>query len=159
MHVVQLLSLGMMTFVLAQTPVVASAAEAAHTHASSTKGALTLDHGKRWATDSALRNGMSAIRKAMEAQHPAIHGNTLDAAGYASLAATLKPELNGIFANCHLPPAADAQLHNILLPMNASIERMQQAKTVKERREAALAVIGGLADYGKVFDHPGWQPL
>lgn len=150
---------GILALGFLQGPAFASAVESAHDHAETSKTPLTLDHGKPWGTDAALREGMSAMRTAMAARLHEIHSNTLDAAGYASLASTLQPALAGIFANCHLPPAADAQLHNILLPMNAAIERMSNAATAQEGRNAALAVMGGLADYGKTFDHPGWQPL
>ena len=159
MHTVKRLSAGLLAAILVLFSAHAPAAEATHEHAHGANSALTLDHGKRWATDAALREGMSALRAALAAQLPSIHRNTLDAAGYASLASTLEPALAGIFAHCHLPPAADAQLHNVLLPINAAIGRMKQAATVAERRDAAITVISGLADYGRYFDHPGWKPL
>lgn len=157
MNVTRLICIGLLNGALLIAP--AQAAGPVHEHGAAAHHALTLDHGKRWATDAPLREGMATLRATMAAQMPAIHHDTLDASGYAALAAKLEPAVAGIFANCHLPPAADAQLHNVLLPMNAAIGRMKQAETVTARREAALDVISGLEGYGKFFEHPGWRPL
>lgn len=159
MNIVKSLSSGILISTLLLAPAIASATQAVHEHAPAAQNQLTLDHGKRWATDAALRDGMTDIRAAMAAKLPAIHDNTLDDAGYAALVAELETALTGIFKNCRLPPAADMQLHHILLPMNAAIQDMKQAKTAAQRHDAAVAILGGLADYGRYFDHPGWQPL
>lgn len=130
-----------------------------HDHAAHGQAVLQLDHGKKWVTDAALRDGMSAMRASVASQMAAIHHGKLDEAGYTTLATALEQSLMGIFANCKLSPAADVQLHNLLVPMHADIGRMKEGATRDERRQAAIAVIDGLASYGRFFDHPGWKAL
>lgn len=144
---------------LFQGAAIAAEEKVLHDHAAHGQAVLQLDHGKKWATDAALRDGMSAMRASVASQLAAIHHGKLDEAGYTTLAASLEQSMMGIFANCKLSPAADVQLHNLLVPMHADIGRMKEGATVKERRQAAVAVIDGLSAYGRFFDHPGWKAL
>lgn len=136
-----------------------AAAEPAHDHSAHGTDRLELDHGRKWATDAPLREGMTTMRAALAAQLPAIHHDTLDAVGYERLAGTLGEAMQGIFAQCRLGPAADIQLHNLLVPMHAQIQTMGSAAALAERRAAAIAVMGALGEYGRFFEHPGWEPL
>lgn len=120
--------------------------------------ALSLDNGKQWATDVPLRQGMTAIRDAVAADHRAIHGNTETAAQYQALAARIDAQVADIVKNCKLAPAADAQFHVILADLVAASEQMKSSDAEK-RRQGAVKVVGALGAYPRYFDHPGWRPL
>jgi hypothetical protein len=119
---------------------------------------LELDQGKKWSTDAPLRQGMSAIRDAVAADHHAIHGGDETAAQYAALAAKIDAQIAHIVTNCKLPPAADAQLHVVLGEIIAGSESMKRSDQA-ERRAGAVKVIGALATYPQYFDHPDWRAL
>ena len=166
MNRLTLLCLGLITPALLQTSSLASAADNAHEHHHAPQSSVMPQHdahanqpAKHWETDAALREGMTRIRTALADNMAAMHDQSLNADGYNALATTLESALSGIFANCKLPPAADAELHKILLPMHAAVGQMQKASTQQERHQAAQTVLNSLGDYGKTFDHPGWQPL
>lgn len=136
------------------------AAEPAHAHeAHPGHGALTLDHGRPWATDATLRQGMAHIRAALADALPGIHHGTASADDYRALAATLEADVGSIFAGCHLPPAADAQLHIVLSQIVDGIDRMRNGDREASRHAGAVRVIHALDAYGKHFDDPGFQPL
>lgn len=150
---------GVLAALFFQGSTFAAGEKVVHDHSAHDQAVLQLDHGKKWTTDTALRDGMNAMRAAIAPQLPAIHHGKLDEAGYAKLAGSLEQSLMGIFAGCKLSPAADVQLHNLLVPMHAEIGRMKDGATVTERRQAAVAVIDGLSAYGRFFEHPGWKAL
>jgi len=115
---------------------------------------MTLDAGKKWATDEPLRAGMAAIGKAFDADHPAIHAGTETDAQYDALAATIEREVNTIVANCHLPPAADANLHYVIADLMQGVNLMRGKATDKSRHDGAALVHGALVAYGRHFDDP-----
>jgi hypothetical protein len=88
----------------------ATAAAPEHSHAAHTAAParLTLDHGKRWATDAPLRAGMDRIRALVAPKVGAIHGGKLGAAEYQALGVAVEKEVADIVAQCKLPPEADA---------------------------------------------------
>ncbi len=140
---------------LAAVPAVA--ADAGHAHEAQ-PGKLKLDHGRKWATDEALRRGMTAIRAAMAARLDAIHRNTLAAADYRALGVTVEQEVARIVAECKLEPRADAMLHVVIADLMAGAEAMQgKAKTTPAA--GAHKVVQALDAYGSYFDHPGWAAL
>lgn len=129
-----------------------------HEHASA-PATMSLNEGKKWATDEALRKGMENIRNAMDASLHPIHEGKLSNAGYAALAKKLNDELGGIVANCKLDPKADAQLHLVVADIAEGIEAMQ-GKTKKVKRQGgAVKVLGALEKYAGHFDHPGWKAI
>lgn len=165
MNRLSLLCVGLIAPALLQTSSLL-AADNAHEHHHAPQSSVMSQHdapampaAKSWETDAALREGMTRIRTALADNMAAIHDHTLNADGYNALATELESALSGIFAHCKLPPAADAELHTILLPIHTAVGQMQKAATLEERHQAALTVLNHLGDYGKTFDHPGWQPL
>ena len=74
------------------------AADHSHHHHGAATPTLQLNQGQKWATDAPLRDGMSRIQAAMEPRLAEIHGNRLNRAGYAKLAAGLEREVGGIVA-------------------------------------------------------------
>jgi hypothetical protein len=118
---------------------------------------LTLNHGKKWATDEPLRRGMSEIRALLAAQDEAIHKGRLKPADYAALGAKIEGEVGAIVANCKLEPAADANLHLILEDVIEGADAMQGKAKGKTPRQGAGKVVTALNEYGRHFDHPGWK--
>lgn len=135
------------------------AADHSHHHHGAATPTLQLNQGQKWATDAPLRDGMSRIQAAMEPRLAEIHGNRLNRAGYAKLAAGLEREVGGIVAACKLAPEADAMLHLVLADLGAGIEAMAGKSKGGDPRRGAAKVLGALEDYGRYFDHPGWKPM
>ncbi|HWS75539.1 MAG TPA: hypothetical protein VN324_10410 [Quisquiliibacterium sp.] len=134
----------------------ASATEAhGHEHGHGT-ARLSLDHGRKWATDAPLRKGMSGIRAEMVRSGKAIHSGRLAAAEYEALAARVEAEIAQIVANCKLAPDADEQLHLVLTQLGEGVDEMKRGE---HRNEGAEAVVAALNEYGRYFDHPGWKPI
>ena len=115
---------------------------------------MTLNAGQKWATDAPLREGMAAIRAAFDADHPAIHAGSETDAQYEALAATIEGAVNGIVANCHLPPAADANLHYVIADLLQGASLMRGKEPGKSRHDGAALVHGALIAYGRHFDDP-----
>ncbi len=117
---------------------------------------LSLNQGRKWATDEPLRQGMAAIREAITQSLSAVHNATYTPAQYASLTATLEQQVDGIVRNCRLPPEADAQLHLVLADIFEGIDGL---KSDNARVSGAMRVLQALDAYGAHFDHPGWEPV
>jgi len=144
----------------AASPVTGNAQENhAHTHSTAGVNQLQLNAGNRWTTDAPLRSGMAAIRKAFEADHPAIHAGKQTPAQYDALAARIEKELQSIITNCKLPPDADANLHYIVADLMQGVGLMRDADTAGSRHEGASLVHGALDAYPRFFDDPTWTSL
>ena len=105
---------------------------------------LSLDDGRKWATDAGLRQGMARIQALVEAPAP----------DPAAQAAAIRDEVAALVANCHLEPKADAVLHALIGELLAGAEAMARPETAT----AGLArVRAALARYPLYFDHPGWR--
>lgn len=132
------------------------AADAAHSHDAESSAQLELNHGKKWATDAPLRQGMNNMRAAMAKALPAIHDGKLNANGYATLAGKIQSDMAYVITNCKLDPAADAQLHIVLAQLGQGVQNM---KNGNDRQRGAIMVVEALNAYGAHFDHPHWQSL
>lgn len=143
-------------------PASAAWAQAAHEHAHATASAAVtqaqLDDGRKWPTDASLRSGMAEIRKAFDADHPAIHAGKETDAQYDALATRVTAAVDGIVANCRLPPAADANLHYLIADLLQGASLMRTQDPARSRHDGAALVHGALLAYGKFFDDPGWTP-
>jgi hypothetical protein len=137
----------------------ALAQTAALGHDAASPHALSLNQGQKWATDDALRKGMSSIRGLVDAQRANARAGKLTEAQYGQLAAQVETELGGIVANCKLEPRADAMLHLVIADLGAGIEAMAgknaQMRPAQGIEKVALAV----NDYGRQFDDPGFKPI
>ena len=130
-----------------------------HSHDSTTPAKLSLDHGKKWATDAPLRDGMTSIRALVEPQLAAAHAGKLSAAQYSALAGKVETEVGGIVANCKLDPQADAVLHAIIGEIGAGTDAMA-GKTAGQRPAQGLVQVSrAVNDYAAHFDHPGFKPI
>jgi len=118
---------------------------------------LQLDHGNKWATDAPLREAMTAIRDALQVDHPAIHARTQPSAAYQALAQHIDAQIAHIVAHCKLPTDADANLHVLLAQIIGGADAMRESGDLEQARAGAVRVIQALNQYPQYFDHPGWK--
>jgi hypothetical protein len=121
--------------------------------------ALSLDHGRPWATDASLREGMGRIRGLVDPQLAAAHAGKLGATQYRALATQVETEVGGIVANCKLEPKADAMLHRVIAQIGAGTEAMAGKDAKQRPDQGLLQVAQAVNDYARTFDHPGFAPL
>jgi len=137
----------------------ALAQTAAHSHDADSPHKLSLDQGRQWATDEALRNGMDRIRGLVEPRLGAAHAGKLSAAQYGELAAKVEAEVGTIVANCKLEPKADAMLHLVIADLGEGTDAMA-GKNPKLRPAQGVAKVAlAVNEYGRHFDHPGFKPI
>lgn len=137
--------------VLAQT--------AAHPHDAQSTHKLSLDQGRQWATDEALRHGMDRIRGLVEPRLDAARAGQLSAAQYGELASQVEAEVGTIVANCKLEPKADAMLHLVIADLAEGTGAMA-GKNPKLRPAQGMAKVAlAVNEYGRHFEHPGFKPI
>jgi hypothetical protein len=133
----------------------AASPHAHHHDAGSLK--LSLNAGQKWKTDAPLRKGMSVIKQAIETREARLHGGKMTAAEFATLGKEIDQAVQGIFAACRLPPAADQNLHLVLVQIMNGSRVLEDPKA--DHLQGVREITGALAAYGEHFDHPGWTPL
>lgn len=147
-----------LAFGLAIAPLHATAINVHQEHGDS-PAKLTLNNGKKWQTDEALRKGMDRIRMSMKTSMPAIHKGTLTNIAYDKLSQQVEKEVKFIVVNCKLDPYADAQLHLIIADIMDGTAAMQGKKVNVSRQEGAAKVLDALNNYASYFDHPNWESI
>ena len=130
-----------------------------HDHGATTPAQMSLDHGRKWATDEALRAGMGRIRSLVEPQLAAAHSGKLSPAQYAALAGQVETEVGGIVANCKLEPKADAVLHIVIGEIGAGTDAMAGKSAQQRPQQGLVQVAKAVNDYAGHFDHPGFKPI
>lgn len=130
-----------------------------HAHDAATPAKLSLDHGKKWTTDGALRAGMSRIRTLVEPQLGAAHASQLSPAQYAALAGQVETEVGGIVANCKLEPQADAMLHLLIGEIGAGTDAIAGKTPARTTQDGLIQVAAAVNDYARHFNHPGFKPI
>lgn len=130
-----------------------------HDHGTATTHTIELNAGKKWATDDALRQAMSAIHTLAEKALPAAHAGKLTPARYDTLANDISAQIAYIVDNCKLDAKADAQLHIIIAELSTGIEAMQGKHAGESRAMGVVHVSQTLNTYGKYFNHPGWKAI
>ena len=137
----------------------ALAQTATHDHSAATPHKLTLNQGRKWATDEPLRSGMDRIQGLVEPQLGAAQAGKLTPAQYRKLATQIEAELGGIVTNCKLEPDADAMLHLVIADLGAGTDAMA-GKVAKSRPVLGLVKVAqAVNQYGSHFDHPGFKPI
>ena len=119
---------------------------------------LQLNHGKKWATDAPLRQGMARLRVSLGGRLEAIHKGKLSADEARALGAEIEAEVGTIVAQCKLEPQADAMLHLVIADLLAAAEVLQ-GKHAGSSSAAARKAVGALNHYGRYFDDPQWKAL
>ena len=132
---------------------------AVHDHSAAMPHKLTLNQGRKWATDEPLRAGMGRIRGLVEPQLGAAHAGKLTPVQYRELATQVETEVGGIVANCKLEPKADAMLHLVIADVGSGTDAMA-GKDAKTRPALGLVKVAqAVNQYGSNFDHPGFKPI
>lgn len=157
MRTTALISLGLLLAVLAQAqhvhePAAAEDSHHEHEQAGAMVANMQLDSGRKWATDAPLRAGMAAIQAAFDTDHAAIHAGTESDAQYEVLAGRIEREVEGIIAQCHLSPAADANLHFAIADLGRGVSLMRGEDPARSRHDGAALVHGALIAYARYFD-------
>jgi hypothetical protein len=127
-------------------------------HAAGEPNKLMLDHGKKWASDEALRRNMNEIRAALAAKAAAIHKGTLTTEDYKALGTLVEARVANIVTACKLEPAADENLHLIVAELSAGADAMQ-GKAKATPTAGAVQTVGAVNQNGLYFQHPGWKPM
>lgn len=130
-----------------------------HAHHGGGAAQLTLNNGKKWATDDNLRHGMASIRDALAAELPAIHSGKASAEQYDALAKKVHDQIAFMVQNCKLGKEADAMLHLVLAEITAGADTMAGQKDNKTKRQGAEKIANAMEGYATYFDHPGWHGL
>ena len=118
--------------------------------------ALMLDHGKPWATDTPLRQGMSQIRDAVQSATPEFQKGKLSRARAKVLAKSIETSVNFMLTNCKLEPEADASLHVILVQLLSAANEVKLDPQTKNGMPRMHEVLG---KYPLYFDQPGWKAI
>lgn len=124
-----------------------------HEHAQHGAMALALDHGRPWATDAPLREGMERIRAAVAKALRADAQGGMTRAQAQALAASVDEGIAFMVRHCHLAPKADANLHILLGRLSgaaAAVKADPGAADGLPRLREALDL------YPRYFAHPGW---
>ncbi len=142
-----LLAAGLASFVPAQ-------AQPSHASGHAEHGAMQieLDHGRLWATDAPLREGMERIRVAVDTALQA--DAPLNATQAQVLAAAVEDGIAFMVQHCRLAPKADANLHILLGRLSAAAT---QVKTNPQSAQGVPQMLEMLAIYPRRFSHPGWK--
>lgn len=135
----------------------ATAATSAHEHGHghhASQSRLTLDDGRKWATDEPLRREMAELRDALTF---ARKGRMTDAE-YRALGDVVEYRVGRIVEECKLAPAADANLHVLVTELVGAADDLRAPGKAHAHHALRRATIA-LNEYGQYFDHPGWKPL
>ena len=132
---------------------------AAHDHGAAAPHELTLNQGRKWATDAPLRAGMARIRGLVEPRIGAAHAGKLTPAQYRELATQVETEVGGIVANCKLEPKADAMLHLVIADIGAGTDTMAGKNAAAAPAAGLMQVARAVNRYGSHFDDPGFTPI
>ncbi len=127
-----------------------------HGHAEHGDMQLELDHGRRWATDAPLREGMERIRAAVEMARQAGAQGGLNATQAQALAAATEDGIAFMVQHCRLEPKADVNLHILLGRLSAAATAVKANPMAADGLPQMLEV---LDIYPRYFTHPGWQAI
>lgn len=114
----------------------------------------TLNHGKKWGTDEALRQSMDNIHQVMTASQEGIKKENLSAQEYQRLAEVVDKNIADIVKNRKLTKAFHVV---VLADLTQSAQLMRTSTKIQAQRVGALGVQQSLLNYGKYFQHPGWR--
>lgn len=117
---------------------------------------LQLDHGKPWATDASLRQGMERVYKAVSLAQTASVDGVLNKAVAQTLSAEIDGSLAFMFEHCRLDPEADANLHILLERLMHASDSLKESLSSADGLSEALNV---LEIYPHYFAHPEWTPV
>lgn len=118
------------------------------------KPALPATGGQQWATDEALREGMTRLRQALDAALPSDPTQAISASQAMQLQADVEENVSFLIANCELPEQADAALHELLADLLRGAKALAEPA---ERDQSAQRILATLQHYPEVFAAPHWR--
>lgn len=133
--------------------------QSGHKHDAEIHTQLTLNDGKKWRTDDALRHAMTNIRISITNTLTAIHSGNLKSTQYDVLTKSIEKEIAFIVAHCKLDPKADENLHIILGRFAIGVDIVTAKRGNQEKELGVINMAETLNTYGKYFDHPGWRAI
>ena len=130
-----------------------------HGHAAHAEaGKLTLDNGRKWATDEALRTHMGAIHAALIGQRQAIIARSLGNDAARALGELIETRVAAIVGECKLEPRADENLHIVVADLLEASDLLQ-GKAKGSADDGAAKAVRATQMYLTYFDHPGLGPV
>jgi hypothetical protein len=129
-------------------------AQPSHEHGHAQSMQIELDHGRLWATDAPLRQGMERIRAAVDTAQQA--DPKLNPAQALTLAAAVEDGIAFMVQHCRLEPKADANLHILLGRLSAAAT---QVKADPQAADGLPQMLEMLDIYPRRFSHPGWKAI
>lgn len=124
-----------------------------HSHGTPDVAALSLDNGKRWATDVHLRAGMQRIQDAARPVLAAHATRKVSPSDAKALSGLIQENVNYLIQNCKLEPKADAALHVLITDL---LRGGSLLAADPSSDEGASLIAQALRQYPVFFDHPGW---
>lgn len=124
-----------------------------HGHDENAASALSLDQGKKWQTDAALRQGMQSIHDAVMNNVDAFHHNKLTKPDAEKLAKHINDQVTYMVTNCKLEPKADATLHVIIGELLSGADTLAKEPV---SNNGLPTIVKALQQYPVYFDHKGW---
>lgn len=112
-------------------------------------------HGAKFATDAPLRKGMETIRSLVADNMHRAHEGKLTRAEATAIGKKVDVEIQKIFSECKLEPAADQTLHGVLTKMMEGSKELQ----ANEAAQGLMTLMKGLNEYSALFDHPGFKKI
>ena len=156
-------SLALLLALALSSPLAALAAADAqdhnHGHSQAAPQKLTLNAGKKWATDEALREAMSTIHASVKQTLSAAHAGKVTAAEYDAFGKGVTAQITYIVENCKLDPKADEQLHLIVANLMNGAEAAEGKHGENKRASGVVEVAQAANAYGKYFAHAGWKSI
>ena len=136
----------------AQTP----ATEHNHGHDQNANASLTLDHGKKWQSDTPLRQGMQSINDAVMQNIDAFHHDKLTKPDAEKLARHINDQVRFLVNNCKLEPKADATLHVIIGELLSGADVLTKDPN---SMQGMPTLVKALMQYPEYFEHKGWKGI
>lgn len=117
-----------------------------------------LKPGEKWKTDKVVKLGMDNIYQAISARQDDIAKGRLSAHDYHQIAILIEGNAAEIVRNCKLTKDVDSAFHSIVLAdLLDGVTLMRTSKNIQVQRAGVLAVFQALRNYGKYFQHEGWN--
>jgi len=125
-----------------------------HGHDENATSALSLDQGKKWQTDAALRQGMQSINDAVMRNVDTFHHNKLTQSDAEKLAQHINDQVTYLVTNCKLESKADATLHVLIGELLAGADAL---KKNPQSMQGMPVLVKALMQYPEYFEHKGWK--
>ena len=151
--------LSALCLILVTTPAYADEHQHLHQSQSNAESSMhVLKPGEKWKTDEVVKLGMDNIRQAISVRQDDIIKGRLSAHDYHRIAIVIERNAAEIVRNCKLAKDADSAFHRVVLvDLLDGVTLMRTSKNIQAQRVGALGVLQSLRNYGKYFQHEGWN--